>query len=160
VDLYNTVNMNKISLPLIIFLLVVGGCKKNECVRRAVDQMELAGDWHQEDAEDPHWYERVVFDITFTADSFRMKMTEWSDVVGGGPCPNSRHYEYVKGSFVLQDQAIILSGLYTEADYTPKTSGCYTIGGYSKKFRIYKECELLALDGIIEYEVVKMLKLR
>jgi len=147
----------RIMVVYIIILLAIAGCGKNECISRSAAQSELAGRWQQEDANEPGWYERTTFDIGFAADSFKRVLTEWSDV-GGGPCPNSRHNEFITGTFRLQDQTIRLSGIYTEADYSPKISGCYNTGTYEKEFSIYKECELLMLDGIYGHEVISMVK--
>lgn len=120
----------------VLFAALVSSCnKEDKCGGQAATQSSIQGKWThryptnlQPDFTQPDLYERVQF----KADSFFLEVQHNTDVVIVG-CQNK---EYMKGTFKISNAKMLLTGVYTEADYSIKTSPCNNTGAYNKSFDI------------------------
>lgn len=56
--------------------------------------------------------------------------------------------EYAKGKYNLTPGRLYFNGIYTEADYSEKTGGCYNIGAYADSFSVKYCNSYLVLYGL------------
>lgn len=113
--------------------------KKDSCGDTEVTRSNVQGDWKHEypkyepDLSYPDEYNH----IRFIDDSFFLAVTHRSDILDTGGCDRILWTEYAKGTFVISNASkLLLTGIYTEADYSEKKGGCYNTGTYKSIFSI------------------------
>jgi len=126
----------------LILSATIFSCKKEKadgCGDVAVTKTNIQGKWkhdypnYEPDLSHPDEYNQ----IRFVNDSFFLAVTHRSDMLDTGGCHMILWTEYAKGTFVVSNNTkLLLTGIYTEADYTEKISGCYNIGTYKSIFSI------------------------
>lgn len=124
------------SCTVLLAAVLLNGCgKEDTCSQESVTRGSVQGKWKQNyptdlepDFTQPDDYEQVVF----KEDSFFLQVRYTTDIVIPG-CGNT---EYAKGAFTINNGTLSLRGVYTEADYSIKTSSCNHTGAFNRSFDI------------------------
>jgi len=130
-----------------------------------VNSKKIQGSWK-------HYYKQQPVNLTypnkyhfkFTGDSFYVAINEFTDILGDslGNCQQINYFEYAKGKFTIEnEQTIVLNGVFTNADYSVKTGGCYRTGAYNEKYDGHFCSDTLVLEWqkkgwYDDYKVSKM----
>ena len=107
----------------------------------------LQGIWQQDSV--PHQKQLLsysLYNLTFSCDSFFMKINSYSKVnTGADSCMSSGHWtEYVKGNYQQRNDTLHLKGQFCNADYSLKEEGgCFRAGIYEDLFKISKKSDSL-----------------
>lgn len=122
-------------------IVVLPACKKHgEDCNTTLDKAAVLGTWKHDypklepDFTHPDEYNR----IKFTSDSFFLAVTHRGDMLHANGCNEVLWTEYARGVYRLSPGKVFFEGIYTEADYTEKTGGCYNTGAYIDSFTIRK----------------------
>ena len=129
----------------------ISACKKQEtdgCSTEAVSTSRMQGNWKhnypklEPDFSHPDQYNQM----RFVGDSFYLTVTHRSDIIYMNGCNDG--IEHAKGRYHLAPGKLYFNGIYTEANYAEKTSGCYNIGEYADSFSIKICKQNLVLFGL------------
>lgn len=119
-----------------IAILALASCKKKGCSESPVTKEKLQGKWvhdypkREADFTQPDEYNFMRFE----GDSFFLMVSHQSDMMFMNGCNQVHWSEYVKGVYKIASSKLLLHGVYTEPDFSIKTSGCYNIGAYENTF--------------------------
>ncbi|MEO6832390.1 MAG: hypothetical protein ABI169_09310 [Chitinophagaceae bacterium] len=132
---------------LLFTILVLGAstvlfsCKKSgdDCKEKPVTKENIQGRWYHDyptkmapDFTHPDQYNH----IRYVDDSFFLEVTHRGDSFDTAGCNKIYWKEFAKGVYNISDNKLYYSGIYTEADFTVKTDGCYHIGSYADSVKI------------------------
>ena len=126
----------------LLFALSMASCTLNPNMQ-GKGEAYLQGIWQQDSV--PMQKKLVsysLYNLTFTCDSFFMKINTFSKVnTGADNCMVSgRWAEYVKGHYQQRNDTLHLKGQFCNADYSLKSEGgCFRSGVYEDLFRISKK---------------------
>ena len=124
----------------ILILFASASCKFNPNLQgKGADVLQ--GVWQ----EDSILYRDQLLQYTahqfkFTCDSFYATLDTYSKTnIYPDSCYNEGKWlEYAKGTYVLRNDSLLLSGTFTKPNFKQKISGCYRIGLYLETFLIKK----------------------
>lgn len=122
---------------LLTAVVALNSCnKRNQCSWPAATVSNIQGNWTHSYPTDlePDFTQPDKYDhIRFTADSFYLQKTYFTDIA----IPGCNMTEYVKGKFAIGNAQLSLNGVYTEADYSVKTSTtCNRTGPFIRTYDI------------------------
>ena len=136
----------------VLILLASASCKFNPNLQGKGSDL-LQGVWH----EDSILYRDKLLQYTahefkFSCDSFYATLDTYSKTnIYPDSCYNEGKWlEYAKGTYVVRNDSLLLSGTFTKSNFKQKISGCYRIGLYLETFLIKK-----ATDKSIELVSLK-----
>ena len=133
------------TLGFLAFIITFTACgKKDQCDQPAVTVANIQGKWKhryptnlEPGFTQPDYYHH----IRFAQDSFFLEVEFITDIA----IPNCSNIEYMKGVFKIEQAQLILTGIYTEADWSIKTGGCNKSGKFNRSFAISFCGEVLQL---------------
>jgi hypothetical protein len=110
-------------------------------------EVYLQGEWRQDSVPvQQKLTEYSLYDITFSCDSFYMRINSFSKVNNGADtCGGSGHWtEYVKGNYQQSNDTLHLKGQFCNADHSLKEDGgCFRSGIYEEYYKIKKKGDSL-----------------
>jgi len=153
-----------------LFFICCSSCKKdNECLETGITQGNIQGNWGQYyGVYEPNFTHPNEYHFKFSSDSFYVAIRQFSDILGDSNrnCQMIDYTEYVRGKYTIHNnQTIVLDGVFTNADYSVKTGGCYRTGAYNEKYDGYFcndtlvlewQNKVLAGDFYKDYRIAKM----
>ncbi|RYF84577.1 MAG: fumarate hydratase [Chitinophagaceae bacterium] len=110
------------------------GCSRMANVQGMGDE-RVQGIWDQTGIDSAS-LNGVKHHLKFTCDSFYMKLSVdarinyFSDTCA----TDGKRVEFAKGVYAVQNDTLMLSGVYTKSNFKQKISGCYNIGRYRHNF--------------------------
>lgn len=131
----------KLIFPVLTIIMCLGicSCKKDEVICEPVTYENLQGKWQHDMDEYKLTYDHIlppVFSLDFVSDSFYMTIKQFSGIVSDSAgCGYLSWTEFTKGTYTINNNDIMLDGVYCESDFSVKKSGCYSIGYFEATFR-------------------------
>ncbi|MFN8406811.1 MAG: fumarate hydratase [Sphingobacteriaceae bacterium] len=137
----------------------MSSCKFNSNIQgHGVDYLQ--GVWVEDHAG--YQIQRLEYTLhtfKFTCDSFYLKLDTYAKVNRYfDHCFNQGHWtEYVKGTYLVNKDTLVLNGTFTKSNFKQKISGCYRIGQYVRAFFIEKKCDsFLILQDVSQHMPVSL----
>ena len=136
--------------------------KKSECPPYNISKDELHGAW-KDTRPTQDMFAGTRYDFTFQEDtSFTLVLHQWNDAIDIN-CPFNPYKEYVKGTyqFTTSNNVLSVSGIYTDSLYNEKTSGCFSVGKFSRDYKVVRKCNTLELDEVgnrSQYHIIVLAK--
>lgn len=128
---------------IISILFTFASCKFNPNLQGKGEDY-LQGVW-QEDSILYHdrLLQHTAHQFRFTCDSFYVKFDTYSKMnIYPDSCYNQGKWlEYAKGTYILRNDSLLLSGTFTKSNFKQKISGCYRIGLYLETYLITEATE-------------------
>lgn len=123
--------MKKLITLFVLSLIVLSGCQQQQVT--TLSTTSIQGKWNDNKAN--HFnLGGIEYYYEFTGNEFRLMVFEYSDQQFTNCNSITDWKNYVKGTFTIQQQSIVLNGTYCDSTYTTlTTSPCLDvqpIGGY------------------------------
>lgn len=126
------------ALCLLFFILsfFMSGCRFNPDMQ-GKGTGYLQGVWEEKEvAYQNQLLQYTSHHFTFTCDSFYavLKTSAKANQYADSCFNNGRWTEYTKGTYIIKNDTLILTGTFTKSNFKQKISGCYRIGQYLPAF--------------------------
>lgn len=125
---------------ILLLLIVLCGCSQRKliCPDVPITQEILSGNWaHDYNPKETYYSPPPRLSLNITGDSFYLTLLNRNDYLPSlTNCQTFEYMEYVKGTYKLEEHLIHFSGVFCEANFQEKVSGCYRIGAFHDSFEI------------------------
>lgn len=133
----------RIYFTFLIMMFLCGCTGMNEKM-----QSHLQGKWEQKLRPDMIYMAGERNDFIFHNDSFKVRMTWWSDEIfynPWDPCWFVEPVEYAAGKYLMDNNNIYLNGTYTDSNYKFIKASCFHQGKFTKiyEYEIFKDSAYL-----------------
>ncbi len=117
--------MKKLITLFVLSLIVLSGCQQDQVTTLTTSSIQ--GKWN--DNKVNHFNEGgIEYYYEFTGNEFRLMVFEYSDLIFTNCNSITDWKNYIKGTFTIQQQSIVLNGTYCDSTYsTLTTSPCLMV---------------------------------
>ena len=111
--------MKKLITLFVLSIIVLSGCKQDQIT--TLTTTSIQGKWN--DNKENHFNEGgIEYYYEFTGNEFRLMVYEYSDQKLTNCNLITDWKNYIKGTFSIQQQSIVLNGTYCDSTYTALTT--------------------------------------
>lgn len=111
--------MKKLITLFVLSLIVLTGCQQDQVTTLTTSSIQ--GKWN--DNKENHFNEGgIEYYYEFTGNEFRLMVYEYSDQKLTNCNLITDWKNYIKGTFSIQQQSIVLNGMYCDSTYTALTT--------------------------------------
>ncbi|HVS92807.1 MAG TPA: hypothetical protein VHE59_12275 [Mucilaginibacter sp.] len=136
----------QLPFAFLLIALTFASCSFNANLQ-GKGEVYLQGVWRQDSVPmQKKLTEYALYEMTFSCDSFYMKISSFSKVNNGADnCTASGHWtEYSKGTYHQSHDTLRLRGQFCNADHSLKEEGgCFRSGDYDEDFIVTKKNDSL-----------------
>jgi hypothetical protein len=117
--------MKKLITLFVLSIIVLSGCQQEQVTTLTTSSIQ--GKWNDNKAN--HFNEGgIEYYYEFTGNEFRLMVFEYSDLIFTNCNSITDWKNYIKGTFTIQQQSIVLNGTYCDSTYsTLTTSPCLMV---------------------------------
>lgn len=117
--------MKKLITLFVLSIIVLSGCQQEQVTTLTTSSIQ--GKWNDNKAN--HFNEGgIEYYYEFTGNEFRLMVFEYSDLIFTNCNSITDWKNYIKGTFSIQQQSIVLNGTYCDSTYsTLTTSPCLMV---------------------------------
>jgi hypothetical protein len=111
--------MKKLITLFVLSIIVLSGCQQEQVTTLTTSSIQ--GKWNDNKAN--HFNEGgIEYYYEFTGNEFRLMVFEYSDLIFTNCNSITDWKNYIKGTFTIQQQSIVLNGTYCDSTYSTLTS--------------------------------------
>ncbi len=138
---------------IIILSALIFSCKKESTTITSTD---VQGQWEQPEFQEGV-NEGVLHEIELCEGNFKLQLHHFTDAISPEHnCSFARWTEYVAGSYIVENNTVLLNGYYAYSDFTRKIDGCHNTGDYNKSYSLVKKVSNLEFTSTSSGETFQL----